>query len=186
MNDSGETAGACFLRETRTRFQGLKKLADGAIVQVPDADRFHTLHPEGNSIAVLMKHMAGNMRSRWVNFLTTDGEKPDRHRDTEFELDAHDTAAALQERWEAAWQILFDALDPLTEADLMRTIFIRGQAHTVISAIQRQFSHYAYHIGQIVQLARYLRGDDWQTLSVPRGQTEAFNAKMRAQTGKSF
>jgi uncharacterized damage-inducible protein DinB len=174
-----ESIGTTYLTETIKRFHGLKDLADRAAAQVSEADRFATLHEDDNSIAIIMKHLAGNMRSRWTDFLTSDGEKPDRHRDTEFELYEEDDAEALAARWEAGWQVLFDALDPLTEDDLLRTITIRGEPHTVLAAIQRQLAHYAYHVGQIVMLARHFAGDGWESLTIPKGQSETFNASMR-------
>lgn len=127
-----------------------------------------------NSIALIVKHMAGNMRSRWTDFLTTDGEKPDRHRDTEFE-NPPATRAAVLEAWEQGWALVFGALEPLTDADLTRTITIRGEPHSVMQAVNRQIAHYALHIGQIVFLAKHLQASNWQSLSLPRGQSAAFN-----------
>ncbi len=162
---------ADFLQESLSRLRTLKALAERAVAQVSDEELFRLPRPDDNSIALIMKHMAGNMRSRWTDFLTTDGEKPDRHRDTEFEQTAEDTPEALRARWEAGWQVLFDALTPLTPADLGRTVTIRGEPHTVLAALLRQLSHYAYHVGQIVWLARHFRGEAWQSLSIPRGQS---------------
>ncbi len=173
-----DALGTIYLQETLSRFRGLKNLADRAMAQVSEPDLFATLHDGDNSIAVIMKHLAGNMRSRWTNFLTSDGEKPDRHRDTEFELYEEDDAEALAARWEAGWRLLFDALEPLTEADLLRTVTIRGEPHTVLAALQRQLAHYAYHVGQIVMLARHFAGDRWESLTIPKGQSETFNANM--------
>lgn len=153
-------------------FRRLKGLADRAVAQIDDDAFFRTLDEETNSIAVVMKHMAGNMRSRWRDFLTTDGEKPDRHRDTEFVVD-EDRAGVLK-RWEQGWQILFDAITPLIPSDFERTVTIRREPHTVLEAIQRQLSHYAYHVGQIVLLARHFAGAGWQSLSIPKGKSEDF------------
>jgi len=165
-------------------FQKTKKLADKSIAQLSDEQLKVTIDPEANSVAVLMRHMAGNMRSRWVNFLTSDGEKPDRMRDREFE-DPRQTRAELLAEWEHGWQCLFDALAPLTDADLQRTVMIRGEAHSVYKAISRQVAHYAGHAYQILLLAKHLSGPNWKTLSIPRGQSEEFNrrllAKLRAE-----
>ncbi|MBI2362990.1 MAG: DUF1572 family protein [Elusimicrobia bacterium] len=132
-----------------------------------------------NSIAILMKHLAGNMRSRATDFLTTDGEKPDRNRDTEFVIDAEDTQDSLQARWERGWGILFDSLESLKPEDLGKTVFIRGEPYSVIRALNRQLAHCAYHVGQIVLLSTSLTGTTWQSLSIPRGKSEEFNAEMR-------
>jgi len=167
------------LEEARIQFAKLKALAEGAMKQVDDAQFFAVPAPDANSIAHVVKHMAGNARSRWTNFLTEDGEKADRRRDTEFELGAEDTRAAVMLAWEAGWQALDQALGPLGADDLLRTVTIRGEGHTVLQAIDRQLTHYGYHVGQIVLLARIVKGADWSTLSVPRGQSEQFNAKMR-------
>lgn len=131
-------------------------------------------------MAIIMRHLAGNMRSRWTDFLTSDGEKPDRHRDQEFE-DVTGTRAELQAEWEAGWQCLFDALAPLTDADLQRTVIIRAEPHTVYKAISRQVAHYAGHVYQILFLGKHLKGAAWTTLSVPRGQSEEFNRRMIAR-----
>ena len=168
-------------------FQKIKKLADKSIAQLSDQQLHATLDPEANSVAVLMRHMAGNMRSRWVNFLTSDGEKPDRMRDREFE-DPGQTRDQLLAEWEHGWQCLFDALTPLSDADLQRTVVIRGEPHSVYKAISRQVAHYAGHAYQILLLAKHMRGPDWQTLSIPRGQSEEFNrrmlAKLKADSGR--
>lgn len=161
-------------------FQKTRKLADKAIAQLSDEQLHQTLDPEANSVAVLMRHMAGNMRSRWVNFLTTDGEKPDRMRDREFE-DPRQTRAELMAEWEHGWQCLFAALAPLTDADLQRTVVIRGEPHSVYKAISRQVAHYAGHAYQILLLAKHLSGANWKTLSIPRGQSEEFNRRMLAK-----
>ncbi|MFQ5691041.1 MAG: DUF1572 family protein [Gemmatimonadota bacterium] len=159
----------------RAELTRLRALAEGALVQVDDRAFFHADSPEENSLAVLVKHLAGNMRSRWTEFLTTDGEKPDRHRDSEFVIEETDTRAALMERWEHGWETLLGTIDALGPGDLQRTVRIRGEPHTVLQALERQQSHYAYHVGQIVQLARHLAGEGWKTLSIPRGGSAAFN-----------
>jgi hypothetical protein len=160
--------------------QKIKKLADKSIEQLSDEQLHATIDPDANSVAVLMRHMAGNMRSRWINFLTSDGEKPDRMRDREFE-DPGQTRAELNAEWEHGWQSVFDALTPLTDADLQRTVMIRGEAHTVYKAISRQVAHYAGHAYQILLLAKHLKGAGWKTLSIPRGQSEEFNRRMLAR-----
>ena len=143
----------------------------------PKIDPVFKPAPGANSAAVIEQHMVGNLYSRFTDFLTTDGEKPTRNRDQEFEEPTDASAVpALQTRWAAAWQMLFDLLDTLQPADLLSTVTVRGEGHTVLLAIQRQVAHYAYHVGQLVQLAKHLRGNDWQTLSVPRGQSQQFNA----------
>ncbi len=156
-----------------------KKLAEGAMAQVSDEQLFTTLDHEANSIAIVVKHMTGNMRSRWTDFLTTDGEKPDRNRDSEF-ADPAATRAALIAEWENGWQIVFAALEALTDADLGRTVTIRGEAHSVMQAINRQIAHYPYHVGQIVLLAKHFGCDHWQSLSVPRNKSAEFNRRVTA------
>jgi len=160
--------------------QKIKKLADKSIEQLSDSQLHETIDPDANSVAVLMRHMAGNMRSRWINFMTSDGEKPDRQRDGEFE-DPHQTRAELVAEWEHGWQCVFEALAPLTDADLQRTVMIRGEAHTVYKAISRQVAHYAGHAYQILLLAKHMQGANWKTLSIPRGQSEEFNRRMLAR-----
>jgi hypothetical protein len=160
--------------------QKIKKLADKSIEQLTDEQLHVTIDPDANSVAVLMRHMAGNMRSRWINFLTSDGEKPDRMRDREFE-DPQQSRADLVAEWEHGWRCVFDALTPLTDADLHRTVMIRGEAHSVYKAISRQVAHYAGHAYQILLLAKHLLGPQWKTLSIPRGQSEEFNRRMLAR-----
>jgi len=166
-----------YLGEVRRQFRGHKRLADGAITQLKDEELFVALDPEANSIAVIMKHIAGNMRSRFTDFLTTDGEKPDRRRDQEFEIDVRTTRAELMRWWEEGWERVFSAIEALKPEDVMRTVTIRGEAHTVLQAINRQVAHYAYHIGQIVFLAKHFRSADWKSLSIPRGKSEEFNRR---------
>ncbi len=152
------------------------------MAQCPDEALFVTLDEESNSIAIIVKHMSGNMRSRWNDFLTTDGEKPDRNRDTEFETPP-DTRVQLVEMWERGWKYVFDALDPLTEADLTRTVTIRSEPHSVMQAVNRQIAHYAHHVGQILLLAKHLtfsKTGKWESLSVPRGKSADMNAKVAA------
>jgi len=166
-----------YLEDSLSLFRYYKKLADRAMAQVSDEQLFAVLDEEGNSIAVVVKHMAGNMRSRWTDFLTTDGEKPDRNRDFEFE-DPPATREALLELWENGWACLFNAIEPLNEADLARTITIRGEAHSVMQAINRQLAHYPHHVGQIVLLAKHFCCGYWQSLSVPRRGSAEFNRKV--------
>jgi len=171
-----------YLKDSTDLFRYYKKLAGRAMTQCSDEALFEVIDPESNSVAVIVKHMAGNMRSRWMDFLTTDGEKPDRNRDTEFE-DPPKTRAQLMEMWERGWKYLFDALGPLTEADMTRTVTIRTEPHSVMQAINRQIAHYAYHVGQIVFLAKHLtakRTGKWDSLSVPRGQSKQFTADVAA------
>lgn len=161
-------------------FHKTKKLADMAIEQLADAQLHTRIDADGNSVAVIMRHMAGNMRSRWVDFLEGDGEKPTRHRDQEFEVIAQ-SRAELTAEWEHGWRCLFEALAPLGDADLRRTVIIRGEPHTVYKAVMRQVTHYAGHAYQILFLAKHLLGPAWKTLSIPRGQSEEFNRRMLAK-----
>jgi len=155
------------LEDSLSLFRQYKKLAEGAMAQVTDEQLFAALDPEANSIAIVVKHMTGNMRSRWTDFLATDGEKPNRNRDSEFE-DAPPTRAALIELWEAGWDCVFRALEPLSDADLSRRVTIRGEPHSVMQAISRQIAHYACHVGQIVLLAKHYQHNQWHSLSIPR------------------
>jgi hypothetical protein len=168
-----------YVQDSIDLFNYYKKLGDRAMAQCPDAGLFATLDAESNSIAIIVKHMSGNMRSRWTDFLTTDGEKPDRHRDTEFE-EPPKTRAELIEMWDRGWKYLFDALAPLSDADLVRTITIRTEPHSVMQAINRQVAHYSYHVGQIVFLAKHAAANNWQALTVPRGQSKQFAADVAA------
>ena len=160
-------------------FRYYKRLAERAMEQVADDQLFTVLDGEANSIAIVVKHMAGNMRSRWTDFLTTDGEKPNRNRDSEF-VEPPATREALMTLWEAGWNRLFAAIEPLTEADLGRKITIRGEAHSVMQGINRQIAHYSYHVGQIVLLAKHFASDHWQSLTVPRNKSAEFNRKVAA------
>jgi len=168
-----------YLQLVIREFKRMKALADGAMAQVTPQQFFDVLSDGDNSIAVIVKHLGGNLLSRWTDFLTTDGEKPGRIRDTEFEITARDAQPALMQQWESGWSALFSALEPLSEADLTRTIRIRGEEHSVLQAINRQLTHYSYHVGQIVFLARHHAGDSWRTLSVARGKSAQFNAAPR-------
>jgi len=164
-----------YLDDVVARFEELRKLADGAVAQLQQEQLFQTLDPESNSIATTMKHVSGNMRSRWRDFLTTDGEKPDRRRDTEFEISSSDTLESLNKNWQAGWNYLFEALKGLTPEDLNGTVLIRNEPHFVYQAINRQLLHYGMHVGQIVFMAKHLASDHWKSLSVPRGRSQAFN-----------
>jgi hypothetical protein len=163
-----------YFDEARRQLRGNKRLAEAAIAQLKDEELFFTLDPESNSIAILVKHLAGNMRSRFTDFLTTDGEKPDRYRDQEFELNAATTRADVMRWWEEGWEQVFTTLNALKPEDVMRTVTIRGEAHTVLQAMNRQIAHYASHSGQIILLAKHLRSKQWQTLSIPRGKSEDY------------
>jgi len=178
MND---TISSHYLDEIRRQFRGHKRLAEGAISQLRDKELFVALDAESNSIAVIIKHLAGNMRSRFTDFLTTDGEKPDRHRDQEFEMYAGATRTEVMRWWEEGWARVFSAIETLKPEDLMRTVTIRGETHSVLQALNRQVAHYAYHVGQIVFLAKHSRSTEWKSLSVPRGKSEEFNAQMAAK-----
>jgi hypothetical protein len=163
-----------FQKDALASFRNYKRLAERAIEQVSGEEFFAAIDAESNSIAVMVKHIAGNLHSRWRDLLTTDGEKPDRNRDTEFEMTG-DTRDSLMKFWESGWQTLFDNLEPLTENDFAKTVTIRGEPHTVVEAINRQLAHYAYHVGQIVFLAKHLRSSEWKTLSIPRNRSAEFN-----------
>ena len=182
VTECGEKQGmndfrARYIDEAFRSFRGHKRLADGAIAQLSDEQFFATPDSESNSVALIMKHLAGNMRSRFADFLTTDGEKPDRNRDREFVMHADAKREEVLASWEKYWQLVFDTLNSLHPEDLDRTVTIRGEPHTVLQAVNRQIAHYAQHIGQIVFLAKHLRSAEWKTLSVPRGKSEEFNQK---------
>jgi hypothetical protein len=174
VGDPVTDLAAHYIDEARRQMRGQKRLADAAIAQLKDEELFVTLDPESNSVAILIKHVAGNMRSRFTDFLTTDGEKPDRFRDREFELNTATNRADVLRWWEEGWAQVFRALDALKPEDVMRTVTIRGEPHTVIQAINRQIAHYGGHIGQIIFLAKHLRSDEWKTLSIPRGKSEDY------------
>lgn len=164
-----------YLEDSLVQLRKVKSLADKAIAQIDDEHLFAFLDPDANSIAVIMKHMAGNMRSRWTDFLTSDGEKPNRDRDREFESDSQDTRQKILSAWEDGWSRVFQAVSSLTPEDLGKTVRIRGEVHSVVEAINRQVSHYAAHVGQIVLLAKHFAGPDWKSLSIPRGKSRDFD-----------
>jgi hypothetical protein len=167
------------LEDSLSLFRYYKKLAEDAMAQVTDAELTVALDGEMNSIAQTVKHMAGNMRSRWTDFLTSDGEKPNRQRDAEF-VEPPATRAELMKVWEEGWDCVWRALGPLSESDLARTVTIRGENHSVTQAINRQLAHYAYHVGQIVLLAKHFRSEQWKTLTVPKNRSAEFNQKVAA------
>jgi hypothetical protein len=165
---------AHYLEEARRQMRGQKRMGEGAMVQLGDDEFFLTLDPESNSVAILVKHLAGNMRSRFTDFLMSDGEKPDRFRDREFEVSGTTTRAEVMRWWEEGWSCVLGAIETLKPEDVSRTVTIRGEPHTVLQAINRQIAHYAAHIGQIVFLAKHLRSSKWKTLTIPRGKSEEF------------
>lgn len=165
-----------YLEEIPRQLRGHKRMAEAAMAQLSDEDFFRTIDLESNSIAILVKHISGNMRSRFTDFLTTDGEKPDRHRDREFEMPARASRSQVMQEWEQQWGNLFSTLSSLRREDLLRIVTIRGEAHTVVQALNRALAHYAQHIGQIVFLAKHLRAADWKTLSIPRGKSEEYKS----------
>jgi Protein of unknown function (DUF1572) len=177
---------AHYLDEIRRQLRGYKRLGEGAIDQLEDAQLFTTLDPESNSVAILVKHLAGNMRSRFTDFLTDDGEKPNRKRDQEFELTSAVTRADLMRWWEEGWSCVFSAVENLKPGDVTRIVTIRGEPHTVLQALNRALAHYASHISQMIFLAKHLRSAKWQTLSVPRGKSEEFNAKAKEKFEKGL
>jgi uncharacterized damage-inducible protein DinB len=168
-----------YLADSIAVFRYYKLLCERAMTQLADEQLFASIDEETNSIAITAKHMAGNMRSRWTDFLTSDGEKPDRQRDLEF-VDPPETRAALMAMWEEGWACLLDTLESLSDADMTRTVTIRGEAHSVMQAINRQVAHYPYHCGQIVLLAKHLNCESWKALTVPRGKSEEFNRRVAA------
>jgi Protein of unknown function (DUF1572) len=172
-----------YIEDALSSFRVYKKLAEKALDQLKDEEYFVALDEELNSIAVIMKHLAGNMLSRWTDFLTADGEKPDRNRDLEFVIDPQTTKEAIHAYWERGWQCVFDALDPLRPEDFETRVLIRGKEHTIVQAINRQLTHYAYHIGQIVFLAKHFRSAEWKSLSIPRNRSAEFNAFLATSAG---
>jgi len=175
----GSKIGSGYLKDVANRSRQLKSLADRAIVQVTDDELFAKIDEESNSIAILTKHLAGNMIHRWTDPYEPDEEKPRRNREGEFEIESGDTKAELFERWESGWAHFFEVLERFKAEDLTRKILIRWREYTLMEAINRQLIHYAQHIGQIIFLAKHFRLRDWESLSIPRGQSEAFNEKMR-------
>lgn len=182
MNDS---VAVHYLKDALSSFRAHKKLAEKAFAQVRDEEFFVALDEEANSVAVIVKHMSGNMLSRWTDFLTTDGEKPDRNRDMEFVITPETSRADVMAQWEKGWSRLFEALEPLQPEDVLRKVSIRGQEHSVIQAINRQLTHYAYHTGQIVFLAKHFRAAEWKSLSIPRNRSAEFNTYLTEKGGDS-
>jgi hypothetical protein len=171
-----------YLDDCLLQLRKLKTQADKAIDQIDTDQLFAVLDPEANSIALIMKHMAGNMRSRWTDFLTADGEKPDRDRDSEFVQEPDETHARIRSMWEEGWGRAFQAMSSLTPEDLGKSVRIRGEAHTVVEAINRQVTHYAAHVGQIVLLAKHYAGSNWRSLSIPRGKSKDFDVSKSGGT----
>lgn len=168
-----------YLEDSVSLFRYYKNLVERAIAQLSDEEMLEAPDPESNCVAIIVKHLAGNMQSRWADFLISDGEKPGRNRDAEFE-NPPDTGDALLAMWESGWQRVFSAIEPLSDADLARTVTIRGDAHSVMQCINRQVAHYSYHCGQIVFLAKHLRSREWKCLSIPRGGSPEFNRRVGA------
>ena len=168
-----------YIEDALAIFRQYKQLGEKAMAQVSDEQLFAVLDDEANSIAIIVKHITGNMRSRWTDFLTSDGEKPTRNRDSEF-VEPPATREALLQEWEHGWACVFSAIEPLTDADLPRTVMIRGEAHSVMQAINRQLAHYPMHVGQIILLAKHYAGAGWQTLSVARNRSVEYNQKVAA------
>lgn len=167
------------MKDSVSLFRYYKKLGENAIAQCPDAGLVAVLDEQSNSIAIIVKHLAGNMISRWTDFLTSDGEKPNRNRDSEFE-DAPKTRVEILDLWDAGWKCVFGTLEGLSDADLTKTVTIRGEEHSVMQAINRQVAHYIYHVGQIVLLARHYAGANWKSLTIPKKKSQEFNADVAA------
>lgn len=180
-----ESIGTHYLEDAISSLRAYKKLADKAIAQLKDDEFFITIDEEANSIAVIMKHLAGNMFSRWTDFLTTDGEKPNRNRDMEFVIDSETSKDDILAYWEKGWRCVFDALEPLKADDLERKVLIRGEEHTVMQAINRQLMHYPNHIGQIILLAKHFRSAEWKSLSIPRNRSAEFTAGLKKRGGSA-
>ena len=180
---SSEAIVQNYLDDARSAMRAYKKLADKAIAQLKNDEFFITLDAESNSVAIVMKHMAGNMISRWTDFLTSDGEKPNRNRDMEFVIEQHTTKDDVIVYWERGWKCVFDALQPLSPEDCEKKVMIRGEEHTIVQAINRQLMHYAYHIGQIVFLAKHYRSAEWTSLSIPKNRSTDFNAYLAGNPG---
>ena len=179
-----EELGRHYLADALKIFRSNKQLAERAVAQLSDEQLFASIDAEANSVAVIVKHLAGNMRSRWTDFLASDGEKPGRDRDSEFVIDENTSREDVLRWWEDGWRVVFGAIEPLRAEDLMRRVPIRGEPHTVVEAINRQLAHYAQHVGQIVFLAKHLKSSDWQTLSIARGASGKFNASMEQRGEK--
>jgi Protein of unknown function (DUF1572) len=180
---SSEAIVQNYFDDARSALRAYKKLAEKAIAQIHDEEFFVTLDEESNSVAVIMKHMAGNMISRWTDFLTSDGEKPDRNRDMEFVIESETTKDDVVAYWERGWARVFEALEPLRPEDFEKTVMIRGEEHTIVQALNRQLMHYSYHIGQIVFLAKHFRSAEWKSLSIPRNRSAEFNAYLSKEPG---
>jgi len=174
-----------YLADALDSFRAYKKLAEKAFDQLTNDELFVTIDEESNSVAVIIKHMAGNMLSRWTDFLTTDGEKPDRNRDMEFVIEPQTVKEELLTYWQRGWDAVFTALEPLTPADFDKKIMIRGEEHTIVQAINRQLTHYAYHIGQIVFLAKHFRSREWKSLSIPKNRSSEFNQYLAESADRS-
>ena len=174
-----QSLGPHYLEDALKTFREYKTTAERAFAQTTDEDFFRTIDEESNSIAIIVKHMAGNMLSRWTDFLTTDGEKPNRQRDMEFVMLPETTKEDMLAFWEKGWACVFAAIEPLRPEDLMRIVQIREQDHTVMQAINRQLSHYANHLGQIIYLAKHFKSSDWQTLSVPKNKSAEVSARLQ-------
>lgn len=174
--------GKRYLGDVNKRFHDLKRLGDNALAQVSDSDFFRVLDPESNSIAIILKHVAGNMKSRWSDLFVSDGEKSDRDRDAEFVTADDDDRASIVASWESGWALLFSVVGHLEEDQLMDTVTVRGEPHLVVEAINRQLTHYAYHVGQLVFLAKHFASVRWESLSVPRGASKKFNGELRRRT----
>ena len=176
---SSEAIVQNYFADAVSALRAYKKLAEKAFAQLKDEEFFIALDDESNSVAVIMKHMAGNMFSRWTDFLTSDGEKPNRNRDMEFVIERQTTKADVIDYWERGWACVFNALEPLRLEDFEKTVKIRGEDHTIVQAINRQLMHYSYHIGQIVFLAKHFRSANWESLSIPRNRSAEFNVQMQ-------
>lgn len=171
-----KSISASYLDEVFRAFRGYKRMAEGALSQLSDQEFFHLPDPESNSAALIVKHVAGNLRSRWTDFLTSDGEKPDRNRDQEFIITEKDTREDLMRRWEESFSTVFEQLNSLAPEDVTRTVYIRQEPHSVLQATNRSVLHTAYHVGQILYVGKHLRQADWKSLSIPRGKSAEFNA----------
>jgi hypothetical protein len=178
-------AGAAYLEEAYRSLRGHKRLAEGAMEQIDDEQFFRVLDPESNSVALIVKHITGNQRSRFTDFLTSDGEKPWRDRDSEFISTGQDTREALMKRWEENWKLVLDTVKSLKPEDLSRTVSVRGETYPALVAVHRQVAHYAYHVGQIVFLAKHLRSSGWKSLSIPRGQSNSPETKRAEKNWKA-
>ena len=184
MREEQMTGEQAYLEDSLLQLKKLKTQAEKAVAQIKDEHLFATIDLEANSIAIIMKHMAGNMRSRWTDFLTTDGEKPDRNRDSEFEPEGTETRGTVLANWEEGWSLVFAAISALKPEDVLKTVKIRGEAHSVLQAINRQVAHYAVHVGQIVLLAKHYAGSGWQSLSIPRGKSKEFDVSKLGEKHK--